>query len=150
MRSDDALDHEWRTDREGCIRSDRERLERLRSDMCNLLESYGVSTAQWAEYELNPAGTVFVNTARTMYAPPHGFRLPLTSGDLQYDHNRLSWLCGSHTCAYCRMAAAERYCERYGGGLIPEPTEEERRHEEELFSWAPKLGEALLRMHGAM
>jgi hypothetical protein len=40
VRSDDARDHEWRTDRDGCIRRDRERLEHLRSDMCEALESW--------------------------------------------------------------------------------------------------------------
>ena len=118
LKSDAVLEHEWRTDREGCNRRDRERLEQLRSNMCKALESHtGVSTAQWAEWELSPLGSDFIDKARTIYAPPHEFKLPLASGPLEYDHIEMMWRCPSATCTFCRGTSRARYCERRGGGV---------------------------------
>ena len=118
LKSDAVLEHEWRTDREGCNRRDREHLEQLRNNMCKALKSHvGVSTAQWAEWELSPLGSDFIDKARTIYAPPHGFKLPLASGLLEYDHIEMMWRCASATCAFCRGTSCARYCERRGGGV---------------------------------
>jgi hypothetical protein len=115
VRSDDAREEEWRTDRDGCIRRDQEQLECLRSDMCKALESYGVSTAQWAEWEARKI--VGADIACTMYTPPHGFKIPLATGELTYDHHDKVWVCSSPTCAFCRGTSIARYCERRGGGI---------------------------------